>query len=262
MTIQDNHEQTQKESFEAAESHPILNTHKVALDVVDMLNLIPAPIRKVSYRVCSPNDPVFRQEASALESEAYDKSKYGERAEGDKLFKDQYRGTTNHGVASYLGVYTPSGELAAFFNFFQHRGVIFDETMEVLNKRVELQTKPIIVISKVARHPNHSRLLYETGMPHRSLLSLTVFSLANRSRDGILIETKAQPDTQRMLQERTVRRYFPRYEVALNVPVNDEPNAPHIMLLHFPHMYVRDYVHIARGIVNSSIKTIRKRWEQ
>ncbi len=239
-----------------------LDVNKVSEGIVSMLNLLPISIRKVDYRVCSPNDLKFREEAVELERLAYNNSKYGERAEGQDLFGNQYRGAKNHGDVSYLGIYTKDGRLAAFFNFFQHRGIIFDQTRDTLASRPDLHQKPIVVISKIARHPEHSRLLYDAGMPHRTLLSLTVFALAHQSQNGILIETQAQPDTRRMLQEKTIQKYFPLYEIALSTPTSDADRAPHIMLLHFPHMSIFDYMHIARGIVNLSIKSMLKRWEQ
>lgn len=244
------------------EAHAQLDVNRVSEGVVSMLSLLPTSVRKVDYRVCSPNDLQFRDEAAELERIAYDNSKYGERAEGQDLFANQYRGTEDHGEVSYLGIYTREGNLAAFFNFFQHRGIIFDQTRDTLSTRPDLQQKPIVVVSKIARHPEHSRLLYDAGMPHRTLLSLTVFALAHQSKNGILIETQAQPDTRRMLQEKTIRKYFPRYEIALSTPASDVDRAPHVMLLHFPHMGVVDYLHIAKGIINSSIKSMLKRWEQ
>jgi hypothetical protein len=242
--------------------HPDISSLQTALDVIDVLNLMPQIVRKVDFRVCSENDPQFRAEASQLEQAAYENSKYGDRAEGENLFEAQYRGTENHGRIAYIGVYTRKHELAAFFSFFQHKGVIFDQTKEALAQRPDLQEKPIIVVSKIARHPNHSRLLYEAGMPHRNILSLAVFSLAARSENGILIETQAQPDTRRMLQEKTIRKYFPRYEIVLSTPTSDEEaRSPHIMLLHFPHMGLKDYLYIGKGIIAATVHNITKKWE-
>lgn len=233
-----------------------LNSIQVAVNVVDTLNLIQF-LSSVRFKVCLYDNPDFREAAVRLEQKAYQESNYGDRAEGSSLFDNQYRESKDHGKIAYIGVYTRDDILIAFFSFFQNRGTVFSETQEYLSNNPEFQNIPIIVVSKIARDPVYSKLLYQAGMPHRNALALTALTLAAHSPSGILIETKAQPATIRMLQEKNIVRYFPNYRILLSIPMNDSPEAPHIMLLNFPHMDWTNYLYVGRAILGTIFNSVK-----
>lgn len=239
----------------------LLDIHKVAMDIVDLMSLVPAQLRKLDARISFPAQSDFRSQAVELEEAAYADSNYRERAEKEELFENQYRYSDSHGPITYLSLYTKQNELAAFFSIFQNGQTVFEETSDVLSQRPDLKDIPLMVVSKIARHPTHADLLYRAGQPHRTMLALTIFLLANRSENGILLETKAQPATMRMIRGEVMERYFPNYEIVMNIEAGIEDKDPHKILLYFPHMNIFDYLHIAKGIINSGIESLRNRWE-
>jgi hypothetical protein len=139
----------------------------------------------------------------------------------------------------------------SLFQNFDHW--IFDENREALNRHYqEHQTKddplyvgprtPVLIISKIARDPSHREFLSAAENPHITMLALYLFNICKQSPYGVIVETRAQPDTQRLLQPRSVRRTFPGYHVIYPPNLYNEvgrlsenPTDPSIMLFHLPH---------------------------
>lgn len=235
----------------------VVDTKEVLERVVGYLQMIPESIRRCDFRVCNPDEELFRAQAVALEAKAYDQAGYAERAENESLFENQYRGSVKHGEIAYLGVYTLDGKLAAFFSIFQNFEVIFDACKQKIGEIPALKDIPMFVFSKIARDPSLSDFIYKTGAPHRTLLAMTVVGIAKHCSKGLMVETQAQPDTQRLLRHSNISRFFPNYQRLVDLPITEEKDVPHILLLYFPHIRMFDFISIGRAILSQTIKPLK-----
>ncbi|NTV31618.1 hypothetical protein HGA91_06600 [candidate division WWE3 bacterium] len=197
--------------------------------VCNDLNLI-FQILGLRFELLDSSCTEIQHEIIALETKAYVESGISADIEGIRYLENIYRKSTPSTEVIHVGIREcKQNRLIAYFAVFQTRCFLFNEsTLAWLMHDYDVSSiPPIMVFTKLMRDPDYRKLIARSACL-RVALGYTVASIASREPRGILLEMRAQPDTQAMLRPEILNLLFRDYEYLMKI---SEPESPAARLL-------------------------------